>query len=239
MGRSARAKLPLAATPLRQVMSKSIQRAIREHAAVVNVTGAGAIGRYSPISPLDLRMSPVIRRYQRETLKQQQRLHQQKSSSPDTPDSGHESVKTPLSVEEIPTKKPLSSGSRRKSDHFTDLETVYESTKNTEATKDECDNQNEINKHLEVNRISTNYSNEIIIKYSSHDTYEIKETPVGRNSTNTDGNLIVNDASASEVWYTPNEVMPVKDADTEEVCYFMMFLRIHGFRLKNIIFFRV
>lgn len=42
--------MPIAATPLRHVLSKSIQRAIREH------------GVASPTSPLDLRLSPVIRR---------------------------------------------------------------------------------------------------------------------------------------------------------------------------------
>lgn len=48
--RSGRNKMPAAVTPLRHVLSKSIQRAIREH------------GVASPTSPLDLRLSPVIRR---------------------------------------------------------------------------------------------------------------------------------------------------------------------------------
>lgn len=49
-----RSKHPLAVTPLRQVMSKSIQRAIREQ--------IGTDTQLSPKSPLDLRSSPVIRR---------------------------------------------------------------------------------------------------------------------------------------------------------------------------------
>lgn len=52
---SGRKKLPIEATPLRQIMSKSIQRAIREH----------AVDSSSPDpqrSPMDLRSSPVIRR---------------------------------------------------------------------------------------------------------------------------------------------------------------------------------
>lgn len=47
-------KLATAVTPLRQVMSKSIQRAIREH---------GPSELLSPKSPLDLRMSPALRRF--------------------------------------------------------------------------------------------------------------------------------------------------------------------------------
>lgn len=50
---SGRKKLPIEATPLRQIMSKSIQRALREHA------GASPDPQRSP---MDLRSSPAIRR---------------------------------------------------------------------------------------------------------------------------------------------------------------------------------
>lgn len=59
-------------TPLRQVMSKSIQKAIAEHGKIYSPSKAKPVlsrsGSLSNCSPVDLRMSPVIRRTQSETI---------------------------------------------------------------------------------------------------------------------------------------------------------------------------
>lgn len=60
---SARNKGAIAATPLRQVLSKSLHRALREQMAA------------SPTSPLDLRLSPVIRRTNSDPTQQTHRYH--------------------------------------------------------------------------------------------------------------------------------------------------------------------
>lgn len=60
---NSRNKVAVSATPLRQVLSKSLHRALREQIAG------------SPTSPLDLRMSPVIRRTNSDPVQQAHRHH--------------------------------------------------------------------------------------------------------------------------------------------------------------------
>lgn len=92
-----RPKLPVQATPLRQVMSKSIQRAIAEHGHYRNskvqiqqrkmsFNSTNSSGECTTSfmklpggndSPLDLRMSPALRRINEETKENQLEYHQE------------------------------------------------------------------------------------------------------------------------------------------------------------------
>lgn len=185
--RSARAKLPIAATPLRQVMSKSIQRAIREHVAYE---------RFSPKSPLDLRLSPVIRRQSIEssnTINPQLKQLFKENVENQNADLSEDMASTPFEIKGCT------------------LETVYETAKNSEQF-DECDNQNEINKEIELS-----------VKQLTHSNLMIDETPISRitNSTN-------------DIWYTPNENLPTQSSsdNSSEVnthlfnnFFFLLFLK--------------
>lgn len=107
--------MPIAATPLRQVMSKSIQRAIREH--VTN----------SPKSPLDLRISPVVRR-----------------------NGGKINRKDFKNIDENRTPKSNSKTKRNSIEMRSTsvLETVYETAQNSEVINN-CDIENNKNKRID------------------------------------------------------------------------------------------
>lgn len=101
--------MALAATPLRQVMSKTIQRAIRKH-----VENSDLYKR----SPLDLRMSPAVRRSGGETSDE--------NRTPEHP---------------IMNRKRRSIELRSAST----LETVYETAKGTDIANDDDEHRNPSN----------------------------------------------------------------------------------------------
>lgn len=193
--RSVRAKMPIAATPLRQVMSKSIQRAIRD-----------TQNRYSK-SPLDLRMSPVVRRSCMENLSPSKRY----------------TNKFPKAIDESFTPEKIVTNRKRRSIELRSgsiLETVYETAKASDIT-DECENSNDANNLRELSAkdktLATSRSNESA-NANDASNFPITETPVlgaMLNANNANGN----DASyeIGDVWYTPCENIPIKEIDKPEV----------------------
>ena len=111
-----------AVTPLRQVMSMSIQRAIREHGQMSGIVS-------SPKSPLDLRLSPVIRRSQSDPSPQ--KFSQTPSLAPPSPGRYMASVRGKI-------ERSMSAKDANKQKGYL-LETVYETAKTYEASpKADC-----------------------------------------------------------------------------------------------------
>lgn len=183
--------MPIAATPLRQVMSKSIQRALREH---------GGAERYTK-SPLDLRMSPVVRRSSIETHSPSKRISDKLSKMMSDEDRTPEMAAINRKRRSI----ELRSGSV--------LETVYETVKTTDTADD---NQNEPNNRIESSpkerTLATSKPNAI----GEPVNFPITETPVGGAighaiNTNDEGH------DTLDVWYTPCEIIPTKPLEKPEV----------------------
>lgn len=182
--------MPIAATPLRQVMSKSIQRAIREHVGTERYTK----------SPLDLRMSPVVRRSSIENHSPSKRISDKL---------------TKVMMDENRTPEMAKSNRKRRSIELRSgsvLETVYETAKATDIA-DDCENQNDTNNRIEAypkeKTVATNKSNAIGESVNFLST----ETPVGgaiNTNDNDDGHEYV------DVWYTPCEI-PMKKIENSEV----------------------
>lgn len=154
-------------------MSKSIQRALRDHVIVINPANSSSNEKLASISPLDLRMSPVIKRYQANAMRLQ--------------------VTPKIQIE------------------HNDL---YSQEMNQEAKT----NESETNKNLGVNYVTSNYNGKILIQFSTHDTHQLAETPVGRKMIeNCEGNS-GQSSDIKDIWYTPDEILPNKTAaETEEV----------------------
>lgn len=193
--RSVRAKMPIAATPLRQVMSKSIQRAIREH------------DRYTK-SPLDLRMSPVVRRSCMENRSPSKRY----------------TNKFTKTTDEIFTPETIVTNRKRRSIELRSgsiLETVYETAKATDIA-DECENSNDADNLREScakdKALATSRSNEAVNANDAAANFPITETPVlaaQLNANNTNDN---DDGHENgDVWYTPCENIPIREIDKPEV----------------------
>lgn len=187
--------MPIAATPLRQVMSKSIQRAIREHVVP---------DRYTK-SPLDLRMSPVVRRAG-------VGLH-----SP----SQRSANKFAKAIEESYTPEKLPSNRKRRSIELRSgsmLETVYETAKAADIA-DDCENQNETNDQIESS------SKEKTIGTSESNTageianLPMAVTPVGGSTIHANNRNDKTDdhENVVDVWYTPCENIPIKRDEHPEV----------------------
>lgn len=172
MRRSVRTKLPIAATPLRQVMSKSIQRAIREH-----------IGN-SPRSPLDLRMSPVVRRTDSDRLSSPYRLRTARKEAQPADEN----------------RTPIGSSTRRRSSELrsaSGLETVYETAQHADASEN-CDADDNVNRIESERKMPT----------SGPDVdREMKATPMASDRTDE------NESTNNEVWYTPCESAPSETQD--------------------------
>lgn len=178
--RSLRTKLSSTATPLRQVMSKSIQRAILEHAS------------NSPKSPLDLRMSPVIRRTDFDKISSPKR-HSMKYQRDENTTPERSAVKR-RSIE-------MKTSSM--------LETVYESARSTIDDVREGNNVNIEAVIIETTEAkqSKNTINNSIEQKVSFETTPIFIGNVGSAITNdNDDDACVN--SETDIWYTPSEAMP-------------------------------
>lgn len=129
-----RRKMPVSATPLRQVMSKSIQRAIAEH-GVLNLQNKGlqpkkifdsASSSCSISSPLDLRTSPALRRSQSEIVDRSSTYEEFQTSKTS---SRKQIVSTSKRI--IIEDYVISSNSI-----YEKLETVFETCKNVESSAD-------------------------------------------------------------------------------------------------------
>lgn len=190
-----RTKLSIAATPLRQVMSKSIQRALREHAVPE---------RYSK-SPLDLRMSPVVRRANVENYTPTKRYANRLANASDDTCTPETQTKNRIrrSIE-------LRSGSS--------LETVYETAKTADIA-DECDNEiNMQNESSSKGKTLATTSKSDAADVTAHLT--LMETPVGGSGNGGGlhhGNDDVNGNSNVDVWYTPSENISIKSVDKPDV----------------------
>lgn len=179
--RSLHAKKAVAATPLRQVMSKSIQRALRE--------------QYTK-SPLDLRMSPAVRRSSIENHSPPKQNFNKSAKAIDE-------ISTPEMI--VPIRKRRSIELRSGSI----LETVYETVKATDIA-DDCENRNETNVLNEspanektIAQGKSNAADEVAAANTS-----LEETPMSGRAQYAN---IRNDNGLEnvDVWYTPCENIPI------------------------------
>lgn len=189
--RPVRTKLAMIVTPLRQVMSKSIQRALREHVTVAD---------NHTTSPLDLRMSPVVRRSDIE------------NSSP----FKRSAIKAIKSTEEITpeliaTQRKRRSVERRRSGSM--LETVYELAKAT-SIADECENQNETNALIEAGT-----KENVDPSHKSNESDGSSDLPMAETSINISVMAVNLNGTPDklDVWFTPSqkEVLPSRIENSE------------------------
>lgn len=173
-------------------MSKSIQRAIREHVAPDQYT----------MSPLDLRMSPVVRR---STI--------DKRPSP----SERNSNRLSRTVDESRTPEMAATNRKRRSIELRSgsiLETVYEMARTTDTGDEENQNQKETDYLLgspsKEKALAASKSN----ASSDSANLPITETPAGAAKSHANEN---DDHESLDVWYTPCESIPTKPIDNTEV----------------------
>lgn len=195
-----RSRHSLAVTPLtRQVMTKSIHRAILEY----QHSQHGAM--LSPKSPLDLRVRPTI------------------VAAVNTRDT--ESKTEQLAPVGLPDKRSLSTSAVLKSNSMEcrtgALETVYEQEKDSnvaDPATDAFDQQNFVqiveqsNDHSIVNELLT--------------AEPIGETPVLVSRKLSSEKISTADNGDHEVWYTPKEFVQTKVIENIEVNYLRLFLAL-------------
>lgn len=193
-----RSRHSLAVTPLtRQVMTKSIHRAILEY----QHSQHGAM--LSPKSPLDLRVRPTI------------------IATVNT--RGTESKTKQLTQVEIADKNRMTTSSIHKSNSMecrtSALETVYEQDKDSNAADPAIDGFDQ-NNYVQIVEQS-NHDHSIVNELLTSEP--IGETPVLVSQKLSNEKFGTTDNGDHEVWYTPKEFVQTKIIENIEVNYLSFF----------------
>lgn len=201
-----RSRHTLAMTPLtRQVMTKSIHRAILEYQQSNNESTG------SPKSPLDLRVrTSVIRSSSKDCQKQPndssaEKIHQKSIKSANRSNFSSSAVAKSNSLESNSKMSPL--------------ETVYEQEKDARADElDGCD-------HGNVDVVSNSYAvvaftNDKQIIFNGPSGCEpIGETPVLVSRKSSSEKISSTNHFDNEIWYTPKEFVQSKVVENIEVLF--------------------
>lgn len=196
-----RSRHSLAMTPLtRQVMTKSIHRAILEYQQSHHPAPS------SPKSPLDLRVRSTITRNSKDINQSTNKNYQQSSKS--------------IEHSHISPSKIFKSNSLDSNSRTSALETVYEQEKDAKTDEQDISRHGNDVTSNSYAIVEVSADNEIIVNGPIASDL-IGETPVLVSRKLSSEKLCAVDNCDSEIWYTPKEYVQSRVVENIEVGYFI------------------
>lgn len=196
-----RSRNSLTMTPLtRQVMTKSIHRAILEYQQSHHPAPS------SPRSPLDLRVRSTITRNSKDINQSINKNYQQSSKS--------------IEHNHISPSKVFKSNSLDSNSRTSALETVYEQEKDAKTDEPDISSHGNGVTSNSYAIVEVSADNEIIINGPIASDL-IGETPVSVSRKLSSEKLCAVDNYDSEIWYTPKEYVQSRVVENIEVGYFI------------------